>query len=117
MGDKEILAEYKIAYEQLQDIIDNAMEGQITAEEVDKIEKIQYDLNILYKEMYNRIKEKEDVSLYYEEDLLISDEISADYISVGDDVYITYDDDMYISYKNLDNEDKWWEDYDFLTKF
>lgn len=115
MGDKEILAEYKIAYIQLQDIIDNACEEQITAEEVDKIEKVQYDLNILYKEMYNRIKEKEDVSLYYEEDLLISDEISADYMSAG--LHITYDDDMYIPYKNLDNEEKWWEDYDFLVKF
>ena len=64
--------------------------------------------------MYSRIKEKEDVSLYYEEDLLISDEISADYISAG--VHVTYDDDMYIPYKNLENESKWWEDYDFLTK-
>lgn len=117
MGDKEILAEYKIAYEQLQDIIDNACEEQITAEEVDKIEKVQYDLNILYKEMYSRIKEKEDVSLYYEEDLLISDEISADYMAIKDNIHITYDDDMYIPYKNLKNEDKWWEDYDFLTKF
>lgn len=117
MGDKEILAEYKIAYIQLQDIIDNADEQQITAAEIDKIEQIQSELNFLYKRMYNRIKEKNNASLYYEEDLLISDEISADYLETKDNIYITYNDDMYITYKNLDNEDKWWEDYDFLTKF
>lgn len=116
MGDKEILAEYKIAYIQLQDIIDNADEQQISAEEVDKIEKVQNELNSLYKKMYNRIKEREELSLYYRKDLLVADEISADYISVGDDVYIKYDDDMYIPYKNLKNEEKWWEDYDFLVR-
>lgn len=117
MGDKEILAEYKIAYIQLQDIIDNADEQQVTAEEIDEIEKTQYILNLLFKKMYNRIKEKGEVSLYYKKDLLVADEISADYISTGDNVYIKYDDDMYIPYKNLDNEEKWWEDYDFLVKF
>lgn len=116
MGDKEILAEYKIAYIQLQDIIDNADEQQISAEEVNKIERLQYDLNFLYKEMYNRIKVQGEVSLYYRKDLLVADEISADYISTDDNVYIKYDDDMYIPYKNLKNEEKWWEDYDFLVR-
>lgn len=118
MGDKEILAEYKIAYEQLQDIIDNADEQQITEAEVDKINKVMNDLAFLYKKMYNRIKGQKNISLYYRKDLLVSDKIFGDYIEVNDDVYILCDDEIYISYKDLEQKkNKWWEDYDFLTKF
>jgi len=117
MGDKEILAEYKIAYEQLQDIIDNADIEQITVEEIDELKKAMATLSFLYKKMYNRIKEQKNISLYYRKNLLVSDEIFGDYIEVNDDVYILYDDEIYISYKDLDQKkNKWWEDYDFLTK-
>lgn len=118
MGDKEILAEYKIAYIQLQDIIDNADEQQISAEEVDKIVKVMNDIALLYEKIYKRIKEQKDISLYYRKNLLVADKIFADYIEVNDDIYITYDDDMYISYKDLEKKpNQWWEDYDFLVKF
>ena len=106
MGDKEILAEYKIAYEQLQDIVDNAMEGQITAEEVDKIKQVMDNLEFLYSKLYNRIKEREDISLYYEKNVLIADEISLDYIDNKGNMLAAGD----------LNWQKWWEDYDFLVK-
>lgn len=58
MGDKEILAEYKIAYIQLQDIIDNADEQQISAEEVDKIEKVMNDWHYYMKKHIRELKSK-----------------------------------------------------------
>ena len=110
MSEKEILAEYKIAYLQLEDIIDNADPTQITKDEQKQIQMLMDTLAKLYRELYERIKDMEDISLYYEEDLLISDEISGDYID-------TTDGEEYITYKDIDNESKWWEDYDFLTEF
>lgn len=109
MTEKEILAEYKIAYLQLEDILDNADDTQITGEEVDRIKQAMRNLEKLYEQLYERIKWANDISLYYQENLLIGEEIYIDYISKEDDMAITY--------KDLDNEDKWWEDYDFLTKF
>lgn len=109
MTEKEILAEYKIAYNQLQDIIDNADNTQITTEEVDIIEQTMQNLEKLYRQLYERIKSAEDISLYYEENIIIGEEIYIDYVLTEDNTAITY--------KDMENESKWWEDYKFLTEF
>lgn len=109
MTEKEILAEYKIAYLQFEDILDNADLEQITEAEQEKITLAMNILEKIYRELYKRIKETEDISLYYEEDLLIADEIYCDYMETKGENYITY--------KDIDGESKWWEDYDFLTEF
>lgn len=110
MTEKEILAELKIAYEYLNDIIDNADNTQL--ESVKELYDAQKILADKYSEVYEKIKENDDISLYYEENLIISDTISADYITDSEDY-----DDQYITYKDVENESKWWEDYDFLTEF
>ncbi len=108
MTELEILAEYKIAYKQLEDIMDNADNTQITEYEIGKIKQTMQNLEILYKLLYERIKEQEDISLYYEEDLLIAEEIYHDYVTT---------DNTYITYADIENEIKWWEDYNFLLNF
>lgn len=112
MTEKEILAEYKIAYRQLEDIMDNADETQIANEEKEKVGQMMKNLEILYRELYERIKSAEDISLYYEENLLIANEIYHDYVTKSEDY-----DDQYLTYADIKGESKWWEDYDFLTEF
>ena len=109
MTEKEILAEYKIAYRQFEDILDNADNEQITESERLKIVNAMNILEELYRELYQRIKSAEDISLYYEEDIIIGEEIYIDYVLTEDNTAITY--------KDMENESKWWEDYDFLTEF
>lgn len=68
-------------------------------------------IKTLYENLYNRIKKENKEILYYEKDLLIGNEIYADYVTDSEDY-----DDQYITYKDLENGKKWWEDYDFLDK-
>ena len=107
MTDKEILAEYKIAYENFTDIYDNAIPEQVTEEEREKIQEMMKILENLYYDLYERIKSAEDISLYYQENIRIAPYINMDYIN---------EENEYIQAGDL-NWQKWWEDYSFLTEF
>lgn len=63
-------------------------------------------LETVYRNLYKRIEKENKKSLYFKDDLLIADEIYNDYIYK----------DQYITYADIENEEKWWKDYDFLTK-
>ena len=105
MGDKEILAELKQCYELLNDIIDNADNTQLKS-----VKELHQTLNVLadkYKEIYNKIKAENDISLYYEDYIRIAPNIYGDYINVSDD---------YITAGDLDWQ-KWWEDDNFIQEF
>lgn len=110
MTELEILAELKIAYYQLDDILENEDE-QITEGEYKKLNESIKALETVYRNLYKRIKKENKKSLYFKDDLLIADEIYLDYVTDSKDY-----DDQYITYKDIENEEKWWEDYDFLTK-
>ena len=110
MTEKEILAELKMAYWYLQDINENH-EDQITINEGENIRLSMQNLEILYRNLYKRIEKENKKTLFFKKDLLIGDQIYLDYVTSGADY-----DDQYITYKDLDNEEKWWEDYNFLTK-
>ena len=104
MGDKEILAEYKIAYEQLQDIIDNADREQLKS--VKELETAQEIMARKYEEVYNKIKEENDIALYYEEDIIISDTIYGAYEKDGEP----------LTEADMDWQ-KWWRDDSFIREF
>ena len=106
MTEKEILAELKIAYENLDDIIDNADNTQL--ESVKELYEAQKILAEKYSEVYEKIKENDDISLYYEEDIMIAGSIYIDYENI---------EGYGFTYKDMGNESKWWEDYGFLTEF
>jgi len=106
MGDKEILAELKKCYEYLQDIIDNAERDQL--ESVEELETAQEIMARKYEEVYNKIKQENDIALYYEEDVIISDNIYG--------AYIYKKDEQPLSEGDMDWQ-KWWEDSDFIEKF
>lgn len=105
MTELEILAELKIAYMQLEDILDNQDE-QLTTDEYAGITKSMENFKKVYSNLYKRIEKENKKSLYFKDDLLIADEIYNDYIYK----------DQYITYADIENEEKWWKDYDFLTK-
>lgn len=104
MRDKEILAELKESYELLQDIIDNNYNQLDSTKELKKAQNILADK---YYEMYQKIKEKEDVSLYYKENIKIAPHINGDYVNKNND---------YITSADL-GEQKWWKDYSFIKEF
>ena len=110
MTEKEILAELKTAYLNLEDIQEN-QEEQITMNEEKYIKLSMQNLEILYSNIYKRIEKENKKILFFKKDLLIGDQIYLDYVTSSADY-----DDQYITYKDLDNEEKWWEDYNFLTK-
>lgn len=58
----------------------------------------------VYRNLYRKIDKNR---LYFENDILVANEIYLDYID---------NDNNYISYKDIENESKWWEMYDFLVK-
>lgn len=103
MSDKEILAELKMSYNYLQDIIDNADNTQLKS--VKELIETQNILSRKYNEVYENIKEK-NINLCYGE-----------YFKIGSNIYVDYEDNKNIcySYADLENEIKWWEDYRFLT--
>ena len=103
MSDKELLAELKISYNYLQDIIDNADNTQLKS--VKELIETQNILSKKYNEIYENIKEK-NINLCYGE-----------HFKIGSNIYVDYEDNENIcySYADLENEIKWWEDYRFLT--
>ena len=105
MTELEILAELKIAYLALNDIFDNQDE-QLTIGELGKINRTMNNLEKIYNNIYSKIKKENKKSLYFKDDSLIADEIYNDYIYK----------DQYITYADIENEEKWWKDNDFLTK-
>lgn len=104
MGDKEILAELKRSYEYLQDIIDNADREQLKS--VEELETAQKIMARKYEEVYNKIKEENDVSLYYEEDVIISSSIYGAYVKDGEP----------LTEADMDWQ-KWWRDDSFIREF
>lgn len=107
MGNKEILAELKRSYESIQDVIDKADETQITYEDKLKLFTVQDILEKQYSEIYRKIKDENDIELYYEEDIMISNNIFLDYKNV-----VT---NNYLSAEDLDIE--WWWDEGFIKEF
>lgn len=109
MTDLEILAELKMAYLNLEDIIENVDNTQSKS-----VQELFTALNILdkkYTEVYGKIEEENKKLLQYREDIMIAENIYNDYVTSSEDY-----DDQYITYADLDNEEKWWEDYNFLLK-
>ena len=104
MGDKEILAELKRSYEYLQDIIDNADREQLKS--VKELETAQEIMARKYEEVYNKIKEENDIALYYEEDIIISDTIYGAYEKDGEP----------LTEGDMDWQ-KWWRDDSFIREF
>lgn len=107
MTELEILAGLKIAYIRLLDILDN-QDNQITVNEDKYIRLSMQNLEILYINLYERIEKEK---LHYKKDIMIAENIYNDYVTISEDY-----DDQYITYADLDNEEKWWEDYKFLLK-
>ena len=104
MGDKEILAELKRCYEYLQDIIDNADRKQL--ESVKELETAQEIMARKYEEVYNKVKQENDVSLYYEENVIISNSIYGAYEKDGES----------LTEADMDWQ-KWWRDDSFIREF
>ena len=110
MTELEILAELKEAYLNLEDIDENH-EEQITINEEKYIRLSMQNLEILYSNLYKRIEKENEKILHFKESLYIGDQIYLDYVTKSEDY-----DDQYITYKDVENEEKWWEDYNFLLK-
>ena len=109
MTDKEILAELKISYENLQDIIDNSDKNQINKSMLKELVSAQNKLIDIYEELWNETKE--DITIKGENDLTIGKQIYADYYDIGDDEYISKTEII----KN-GKENALLEDYNFLLK-
>lgn len=110
MTELEILAGLKIAYEYIVDIEDNAEIEQMGKFAKEEIFKIEDKLETVYWEVYKRILEENKELLIYKENLKIGDSIYIDYTTIDNGV--KYD----ITYKDMDNEEKWWENYSYLLK-
>lgn len=111
MTEKEILAELKNAYESIIDIIENADSSQV--ENIKELETAENVISKIYSEVWQKIKDTNNIELYYKEDLLISDCVACDYLTKQCDGYA----EQYITYLDLENGAKWWEDCEFLTDF
>lgn len=109
MTDKEILAELKISYENLQDIIDNSDLTQINKSMLKELVSAQNKLIDIYEELWNETQE--DITIKGEDDLTIGKQIYTDYYDVGNDEYISKTEII----KN-GKEYEWWNDYEFLLK-
>ena len=106
MGDKEILMQLKIAYECLNDIIDNADNTQLKS--VVELYEAQNIFSNKYTEIYKKIKTEDSSSLYYDTDLMISDCVSGDYITMDEE-----NEHEYITAGDIGK--RWWEDYGFVS--
>lgn len=108
MTELEILAQLKHAYLSLEDIVENADRVQIEDKSYIKIsmELISKE----YSQMYRKIQEENEESLFYAEDIMVAQEIYFDYTTRSDDY-----DDQFLHHSDYD-EKKWWEDYEFLTR-
>lgn len=119
MTNKEILAELKIAYENLRDIRENGCSdhcnGQLDYKKINMLETMLKDISRLYYEFY-RETDKQELEINYfanEEPYYcgyIADDISYDYLSYnrddsGEEIYNTCEDIGYY----------WYEDKEFLN--
>ena len=109
MTELEILANLKIAYLKLEDILNNSDREQVSEYDFDQIENIMAILEIQYRELYKKIEKEQD--LEYEKGILISNEIMSDYVTRSEDY-----DDQYLLYYEINKGTKWYEDLDFLLK-
>lgn len=109
MTDKEILAELKISYENLQDIIDNSDLSQINKSMRKELTSAQVELMDIYEELWNETQE--DITIKGEDDLTIGKQIYTDYYDVGNDEYISK-----VEIIKNGKEYEWWNDYEFLVK-
>ena len=110
MTEKEILAELRTAYLNLEDIMENN-EEQIKEDENGFLMSAMYMLNYIYKQLWARIEKENKEILFYEKDIMVADTIYCDYVTRSKDY-----DDQYLRYDDTENKTKWWEDYEFLTK-
>lgn len=110
MSDLEILANLKIAYLRLEDILEN-QDGQITETEGKNIELLMQNLEKIYEHIYKNIEKENKEILYYEKNIMVADRIYNDYVTESRDY-----DDQYICYDDTKKKTKWWEDYSFLLK-
>ena len=109
MTELEILANLKIAYLKLEDILNNSDREQVSEYDFDQIEIIMAILEMQYRELYKKIEKEQD--LEYEKGILISNEIMSDYVTRSEDY-----DDQYLCYDETKKQTKWYEDLDFLLK-
>lgn len=108
MTELEILAQFKTAYLSLEDIEENADQ----LEPFDNMELWQAMdiLNKQYEKIFQKIERLNNESLYYKKD-----------IKIGNSIYVDYtledtEDKESITYTDMDNEEKWWGNYEFLIK-
>lgn len=106
MTELEILAGLKTAYIRIEDIIDN-QDKQITEEQAKQLIQILNTLEKQYQEIIGEIPKNE---RHYKENLYVAPFIFYDYTT--DEKEFT----EFLPYAELENEEKWWEDYNFLLK-
>lgn len=107
MTELEILAQLKTAYLSLEDINENHG-GQLTENEEKYIRLSMQNLEILYNKIYEKIMYKNNDILYYKENIKIGNCINIDYTREDTEIKES------ITYRDIDNEEKWWEDYNYL---
>ena len=106
MTDKEILAELKISYLNLEDIIEN-QDKQISRYDNTFLMQAMQNISFVYEQVWKDIYKTNKETLLYEKDIMIADVVYNDNL-VNEKDYICYDDTK--------NKTKWWENYDFLMK-
>ena len=110
MKNKQLLAEYKLAYDHLGNIVDNGFLNQVSREEFIKLNKALEIIEQNYTELYERIKHKNKPVLEYQNKTLIISDIP--YYD-----YIIKEDNSYVKYNELLSKPKWWIDVEFLDEF
>ena len=112
MTDKEILAELKIAYENINDIRENGCadhcNGQLSYNCIERLNRIKEDLEFIYWSVYRKIDKKElEITIYNGNKLYyngyVSDSVNGDYVSYDeneDAIYKTCEDLSYYWYED-----------------
>lgn len=108
MTELEILAQFKTAYLSLEDISENHG-GQLTEDEGKCVRLSMQNLEKIYENFYKRIMHKNNKTLYYKENIKIGDCINIDYTIEDTELKES------ITYNDMENGEKWWEDYDYLS--
>jgi len=106
MTDKEILAELKTSYLNLEDIIEN-QDKQISRYDNTFLMQAMQNISFVYEQVWKEVYKTNKETLLYEKDIMIADVVYKDNL-VNEKDYICYDD--------TENKTKWWENYDFLMK-
>lgn len=110
MANKEILAQLKKSYENLQDIRENGCydhcDGQLNKENIDRLEKSLNEIAWIYSDLREGLTDDECEVVVDGETYVIGHTVSEDYnVPSEDDIVTCGDLDYY-----------WYEDYEFLTK-